>query len=145
MVLPIKRNYSYSYSIRPIYYIFRVFYLIPFTIVQDTNGNVVSSKVRLIDGVLFATFIMLHLNFLHYHYMKPIVQSSDIPHVLTYGDKILPILVHTHNIIIIIMNMYNRERIINIIKMFDTIDKEVNNFCFKFVRFDAKINFYVFF
>lgn len=133
MAWTIIRNFSFSF--RPIYYFSRIFGLIPFSIIHDINGDVLKSKVRKIDGVLFAAFIILHLIFSTYFCMSPlIVESPTIPNAWIFLEKLIRALIHFHNIMIGIINMYNRDRIINILKMFDTFDKEVtifqSYFCF---------------
>lgn len=126
----------FSYSFRSIYYFSRIFCYIPFTIeFPDTVGDNLTSKVRLIDGVLCASFIILHLILSTYFNMKAVSQSLEIPHVLRLSGHVLPALGHYQNVIIIIMNMFNRNKIINIMKMFNTIDKEVIivNDCFFYI------------
>lgn len=119
---------TFLYSIQSIYYFCRIFCLIPFSIVYDVKQNILTSKVRVIDGVLFVIFILIQLNCSAYYFMSPLLQSSEMPHVLIHCDQIIRALVHFHSSIVIIMNMYNRHKIISIMKMFDTIDEEVTIF-----------------
>lgn len=120
-------NRAFSFGIQPIYSFSRVFGLIPFSIVHEINGDVITSKVRTIDGILFAASIILQVILAVYHYMRLYVESQGVPYVLILASKILPSLANFYTIMIIVMNMNNRHKIINIIRMFNTVDKEVTN------------------
>lgn len=122
MAWSIFRNFLNSF--RLIYFISRVFCFIPFSIIRDLNGNIVTSKIRVFDGVLFMAFITLHFVTSVYYYMIPVRQLLGISQVLKF-HRILPISIHNNIVMILIMNMYNRQKIINIIKMFNIIDEEV--------------------
>lgn len=136
MALSIAKKNSFSF--RPIYYFSRLFGFFPFSIVYDTNGEILRSKVRVIDGVLFAALIFLHFASASYYHMRPSMRSP-IPHVFGIANKITYQMIHYHNVIIITMNMYNRQKIINIIKSFNIIDKKVTTILMHFLVF-AKIH-----
>lgn len=119
-----ERNFSYIF--RPIYYCSRGFGLMPFSIVHDSNGDVEKSKVRAIDGLLFAVFIILRVFMTIPSVNKLNSPSSDVPYFLVLGGYTLLTLIFTCGALMTVMNMYNRHKIVNILKMFSTIDKEVN-------------------
>lgn len=122
---------SFVHSFRPIYYWSRVFGLMPFSIIYDPNGDVEKPRVRAIDGLLFAVFIVVRLWFSVNSLRKiHISSSSDVPWVLSVGGYTLLTLNLTCGALMTVMNMYNRHKIVNILKMFSTIDKQVKNLIF---------------
>lgn len=136
----IIRNFSYSFRI--MYYFSRILCIIPFSIVHNPNSNIVTSKVRARDGVFFGIFIVLNLILFADNFLKTSAHATEMPLVLRFFGQIFLVLVPCYNIIMTIMNMYNRHKIIKIIKMFSAIAEEVTILIFNLNIFHLrKINF----
>lgn len=125
-----SKKYNFAYSVRPIYYFARVFGLFPFTIEHDSYGDIKEARVKIIDFLWFLFAICIYL-FLGFYCFKNLEFPKDPneSYVLILGDYTLLILGLVSGAAMIISDMYNRNKIINILKDFTIFDKKVS---FKF-------------
>lgn len=112
-------NLNFAYSFRPVYYILRFLSLMPFTITYDLNGEVQKCAVTKFDVLWIGIPLSMYL--LMTSYMEIL---THLPPVLLLGTE-LGILIFTHNLLTILVNMYNRYRFIDILKKITNFDKEV--------------------
>lgn len=115
---------------RPIFYFCRAFGLLPFSIVCNPHGEVQTCKVKIIDCLWFATSICACLLMAIFNY-RMLSLSADhhrksatiIPIVANY---ILQLLTFIFTALFFILNMYNRDKFIQMLKMFEHFDKEAS-------------------
>lgn len=120
-------KFNFAYSLLPLYYFSRVFGLLPFTILYDTNGDVRGARVTLFDIFWFIISVCIFLSLAVFSYS--IINLPDGPNespTLILGDYILLIVGLFYGAAIIVYDMCNRLRLIDIIKKFTIFDKEVN-------------------
>lgn len=118
------RKLDFAYSFRPIQYFSRVFGMFPFPIEQDSNGGIQEPKVRIFDGLWFVASICLRLFLAFYSAQQ--IKPGRMPFVLIFGGFLTMIMNLVSGALMAGMNMCNRYRILDILKMFDTFDKEVD-------------------
>ena len=126
-----SKNLNFSYSLRPIYYFSRTFGLFPFTIVYDTNGDVQSARVTVFDFLWFIITVCMYLLLAWLSYGNKLPVGANESPLLILGDLVLLIIGLIFGSAMIVFDMYNRSRLINIIKKFTKFDMEVNvnTFC----------------
>lgn len=121
----ILKNRNFCYNVKPIHVYSRIFGLIPYSIVVSNVGPV-QAKVRLFDFCWFIISICFYL-FLIIPYSK-IVQVPQNPNessILVLGDTILICFGLVFGAIIVIIDMFNRFRIVDILSKFMLFDKKV--------------------
>lgn len=117
---------SFAYSFRPIHYFSRAFGLLPFSVALDSNGNIQKARVSLFDALWFVISISLYLimAFICYQNIK-LPQDQNVSYILATGDAMFLIAGLIYGAIIITIDMFNRFRIIDILRMFTAFDSEV--------------------
>lgn len=123
----ITNKMNFAYSFRPVYYFSRMFGLLPFSIVYDSNGDVLRARVTAIDILWFiiSVCIYLLLAFLSYTNMRLPDGPIESP-LLIASDYTLLIVGLIYGAVIIVFDMYNRSTFIDILKKFTAFDMEVN-------------------
>lgn len=117
----------------PIHVVSRIFGLVPFTIARAPNGEVEGARVHKCDLLWFVAAIIIYI-FLAYSYIdtNEIHCNSNQSYILTVGDNVLISLGLVIAAAVIVMDMYNRSRIIEIPKQFINFDKRVSWTFFSF-------------
>lgn len=118
------RPKSFEYAFQPIYYFSRIAGLWPFTIVLSSNGSVEKSRVRLFDVLWFFISIFVYLTALFYAYkdIKDLKSADSITFTLFFMFKIISLL---FGLCGVVLDMFNRNKLINILKKFAAFDDEV--------------------
>lgn len=120
---------NFAYSFRPIYYCSRIFGLKPFSIIFDSNGQVQEPRVRICDGLWFVISICSYLSLTYVLYQERMHPGvSSLPSILKIGGNIHMILSHVFSAFIVAMDMFNRSKLVDILKMFNTFDDEVSQY-----------------
>lgn len=123
------RKYNLTNCFVIIYLFSRAIGLLPFSVVRDSNGRVQRAKVSLLDFIWFAISIGLNLFMAFYCY-----QTTEVPQdpnesvILIIGDNMLLIVGLLLGAFSILIDMFNRGRLVNIVKRFSAFDDEVNIF-----------------
>lgn len=122
-----SRAINFSTSLLPAYFFSRVIGLIPFSIVRDSNGDAHTARINLFDLLwfIFSILLYLFLAFYRYSYMD-IPQDASKSYILVIGDSLLLIFGIIYGALMIVMDMFNRNRLVDILKKFTIFDKEVN-------------------
>lgn len=120
------RPKKYQNSFRSIYYVTRFVGLWPFTIVYHSNGSIKKSSVGLFDKFWFLISICLYLTAFFYTctFMKhqDPNKSNYLSELLFYLSQIPTLLFGAVNVI---LDMFNRHKIVNILRKFNTFDSRV--------------------
>lgn len=132
----LKRELEFMDCVRPMKYFLRILGLMPYTIVRAPNGNILESKVKKWDVFRFLLSICVYLScafvsfkygkmhralFNHSKYNTHIYQGVIAHNLHTTWGVICCIL-------FVVMDMWNRNKIVDLFKKFTVFDKEVNNF-----------------
>lgn len=117
---------SFTQSFRPIYYFSRMFGLMPFSIINDSNGEAQEPRISKLDGLWFVVAICTYLamGYITYENAAP-KDPNSMPYKLLFVDSIIFFPEIILGIFIIGFEMCNRFKLINILKEFITFDTEV--------------------
>ena len=121
---------NFEYGFRPNYYYSRAIGLWPFTIVHDANETIQNSHVCSIDVVWFLASICLYLISAFYVY-GDMIYEEDFESVKSYTYFIF----HLFLIVTllsgacgIVLDMFNRRKLVNVLQKFIAFDNEVRFF-----------------
>lgn len=116
------------YSCRPIYLVSRIFGLLPFSIRRDANGEVQRAQLSISDIIWFVISVSGYLLLAYYcTQAAQIGMNSKGSYFLRIYDDIGIILCFIFGAIYISSNMYNRSRLIDILKDFSIFDEKVKH------------------
>lgn len=120
------RELYFAHSFRPVYYISRFFGLMPFSIIYGLDGKAHEPRVSVLDNLWFMIAVCLYMTL-----TSLISQNIGVPK----GPNIPVMLVFTYDMILVVglafgaaiavMDMWNRSKFVEILKIFHTFDKEV--------------------
>lgn len=110
------------HGFQPIYYFSRSIGLWPFTITYNSNGSVKEARVHLFDSFWFLISISLYLTAIFY--INKRIEAKDESTYL-FVNSISNILLHSVGAIGIVLDMYNRKSLVNILEKFSIFDREV--------------------
>lgn len=120
------KNITFEYSMWPVYIFSRVFGLMPFSVARDSDGSIQKPRVKIIDLVWFLISICSCLTLAFYELQ--IVKLPQDPHnsqLLILGDNVIIVLGLAFNALVIVMNMLNRKRLVEILRKFTIFDQRV--------------------
>lgn len=120
------RRLNFAYGFRPIYYFSRVCGLMPFSITYDSNGEIQKARVRVFDGLWFVISMCLYLLALHISFQETRKYYMMEPNFLILGDFIPRGMKLFFGCTKIALDMYNRAKLIGILKSFTEFDNEVS-------------------
>lgn len=122
-----KHLINFDHAFRPIYYMSRVFGLMPFTIHYDSNGIPQKLIVRHIDWIIFLIFIIISLTITYDGFQAmDALDNYNLPFIHTFYGKFYQLVIMISSATIIVLNMYNRYRFMFILTNFTTFDKNVS-------------------
>lgn len=114
-------------SISPIYYFSRSVGLMPFTIVHDKNEKVLAARVTVFDFAWFVISVCMHLGFLIFWCQNMDVSENESgSHVLPIGEATALIIWLIYSVFCVAVDMYNRHRLVDIMRKFIVFDKDVS-------------------
>lgn len=132
-----SKKITFSYSLLPIYYFSRIFGLLPFTIVYDTNGDVHEARITYFDVLWFIISVCLYLLLALFSYKHiQVPEGPNVSQILVLGDCALLIAGLLYGAVIIVFDLYNRFKLIDIMKKFTTFDMEVGQIYFQMIFAD---------
>lgn len=120
------------YCVKPIYYISRVFGMLPFTIVCTPTGEIDRPKVGPFDFVWFVISLLFHSILTYVTCTILLVPARWHPlYILLCGNRWLLVLGNMLGVSQVILDMWNRKRFVNILKQLNAFDNEVglHRFC----------------
>lgn len=124
---------NFSILFRPLYFVARIFGLLPFSIIYIETGDIQSSRVNKFDVLWFVLSFSAYSILLWFYQHKLLLSHVllDKLGILTVCHDMATILKIILQIISIILDMYNRTQIIDILKQFANFDNEVTFIGFK--------------
>lgn len=134
-----SKKLNFAHSFQPIYILSRIFGLMPFTIVFDSNDKIQTARVKVIDLIWFTIAIGIYLcSITHFPlagqhiFLYILVPDSTL--TLAFGTKSIVIFRRLFNCLSIGMEMCNRFKLIEILKNINTFDEKVSYFIFDLRR-----------
>lgn len=120
------RTSNFEHSFRPLYCFSRFAGLWPFSIIRDANGIIQSTSIGLFDVFwsLFIIFLNFAVSLNVYKKLKAQHENNaiDIQYVVFAIFEISSFL---FTIIRISLDLINRDKLVNVLKRFNTFDKKV--------------------
>lgn len=116
---------NFLYSFRPIYYFSRIFGLMPFSIIYDSNGEIKQSKITIVDGIWFLISMFIYSLHLYLTLLKFSNQTTPTTFVMILGNTFLLMIV-MYGAGAVAMGMCNRFKYIKIAKNFTVFDRQAS-------------------
>lgn len=122
-----SRKDNFAFSFRPIYFLSRAFGLMPFSITYDSNGEIQEPRISRLDvlGFVIGICVQLILTYLHIRNVKASKDPNTAQYFLILCDYVLWVAIMIYGILLRGLDMYNRFKLVNILKDFTMFDKEV--------------------
>lgn len=124
------RKFNFEHVIWPNYYFTRFIGLWPFSIIHDSNGNIQRARIGLSDMLWSILSICFYLTLAFYTYKKvKTAQEKEIENQLRF--VVLNLFLMSSllvGIFGIIFDMVNRNKLVDILRKFNTFDDEVRDF-----------------
>lgn len=125
-----SKKYNFFHSYRPVYYFARTFGFMPFTIVCDPNGTVHRPVIRWFDIFWFIISICVYLlaaflSFKNASFSRNSDHAESV--ILLSADFFLVFSKVTFGVLFIVMDMFNRFKLVGILKNINTFDMEVSH------------------
>lgn len=119
------RKMNFAFSFQPIYNFSRIFGLMPFSIIYDSNGYLLGIKTWPLDYLWFVVSICSYIlmTLVAYKYLA-LKQDPRVPYVLTFSDHMLLILGLISGAFFISLDFYNRSKFFDVMKQFNAFDRE---------------------
>lgn len=121
------QKYDFVYSLWPTYFFSRAVGLMPFSIVISSNGEIQRARVGVYDLIWFVVSVSWYilLAFISYVDLR-LPQSPNESFILKLGDHLLLIYGLFHGAFMILMDMFNRRRIVELAQRCFAFDQEVS-------------------
>lgn len=139
------QKFDFMYSFRPLYYISRIFGYMPFSIVCDSNDSIKGPKIRLFDSIWFIIAMSVYISsaiMILQNVEYPEIQSNIVMTVLKSSDHLVLAFMLIFGAVIIVMDMLNRFKLVDILKDINTFDEEVGKLYKKMTRFYLNFKFF---
>lgn len=120
------KSRDFVFSFRPMYYFSRAFGLLPFSLEFDLNGELQAPKIRIFDGVWFATCVTFYLVLSFDSWQAIEIKNDEAPLISYINNSLLLTIGLSNGALLIILNMCIRFRFVKILKTFITFDKEAS-------------------
>lgn len=119
-------EYDFAYCFRPFHYISRIFGYMPFSIIFDSKNAICRPTIRVFDILWFivATFLYISMAIVCARFLKNSYTSST---VLSDGDRLILIVSIVFGFLLIVMDMYNRFKFVDMLNKFKRSDEEVRS------------------
>lgn len=123
-----SKNVNFVFSIRPVYHFSRACGLMPFSIIENSNGEVQEPRISVFDGLWFTISLCMQsaMAYIFYQNAKITMDPNTKSYFLVLGDYMLYIIVMIYGILVRGMDLFNRFKLIDIMKKFNTFDKEAS-------------------
>lgn len=115
-------------SFQPIHHFLRTLGLMPFSIIRNTSGNLLSPRIKQFDAVWFVTTIIIYslATFVSFRYVKFNRESNTKLNMLNISNNLHLTLGLMFCVLTIGMDMYNRFKLIDLFEKFIIFDKNVS-------------------
>lgn len=119
-----SQKLNFEYAIRPIYYSSRIIGLWPFSMSHDLNGVIQTTRISLFDGVWFLISLVQFFTATIFTY-ESIKYMPNLNLMIIIFNHIFHIMGLATGPVIIILDLFNRNKVANILASFTIFDNEV--------------------
>lgn len=118
---------SFVSILRPYYFFSRVLGFLPFSLTLKSNGDVHKPRVSAFDLLWFVTTITLHIYLIFAFFQKiDFPKDPNASYILFFGDSIFNLAGLIIGIISMLLDMYNRSKLVDILNGFTDFGKEAS-------------------
>lgn len=119
-------------SLWPFYLFSRSLGLLPFSVKFDANGEIKKARVSVFDLLWFGLAISFYLSLAFFYFGSFNEQqiSTSTSYILFLGDSLFNLNGLLYGVVIIIMDMCNRHKLVDILKRLSFFEKEASLFPF---------------
>lgn len=130
MELSIKKI-NFSYGIRPMYYFSRTVGLWPFSIISNSNGMIRRAQIGVCDIMWFLISICLFIWAIFIFFDQTYLRDKRFGSVTLVGFLVFQTMSLGFGMFAIILDLFNRNKLIGILQQFTKFDKQVSCYFFE--------------
>lgn len=122
------KSMNFGSVFRPFYYLSRIWGLTPYSITENSNGDVRKPKIYIHDSLWFMISICLYSLFFESSLIKFKISKDHLKKetwILILFARLMELFTYAYGISTIILNVCNRFKLIDMIKMYVCFDREV--------------------
>ena len=116
---------KFQLEFQSVYFFSRCIGLWPFTIIYHSDGSIKGARIHLFDKLWFLISICLYLTALYYAFLNMKNQTAKNGHISSFIFYLTQIPVLLFSCVSIILDMINRNKLVNTLKKFNIFDSEV--------------------
>lgn len=116
---------DFVHSFRPFFYFSRALGTMPFSFAYDFNRQLKGPRVRPFDAAWFVISICAYLFMMYVFYREQAFANASRPFLLNMSFSLQSLIFYFSDVVVIVMDLCNCRTIVDILKMFNTFDKEV--------------------
>lgn len=130
---------------RPIYYFARFCGQLPFTIARNPTDEFHQARVTRLDAIWFILSISLYaaVSFRTAKILTIEINANETEHVLFVGNAALHIITMAFGILKVVMDMFNRRKLVDMLNKFTKFDHEVTWIQMALLSFNWRITSFV--
>lgn len=116
-----------QHDFQPIYYFSRCTGLWPFTVTYNSNGSIKAARVHQFDSLWFFVAICLYLIAVFYYFDRMMTDTDNTNHAFLSNQMYFmsQMAFHLFTAVGIVLDFYNRKKLVSILDKFIIFDKEV--------------------
>lgn len=119
---------NFAIAFRPIYYFSRIFGRMPFTIVHNSNGEIQRPRITAFDIIwLFISLCVYSVALISNQMWKDTYVAWKRNKIFIISNNVYALLEVGFCLIGIIMDLFNRYKIVQVLNKFTIFDKKVKN------------------
>lgn len=116
-----------SNGLQPIYNVSRVFGLLPFSIIWNSNAEAEKPKIKKRDILWLLISVIIYSSLAFYKLQSIVFQhGSSKSSSVVFSDKLLNLTILVCGILMFLINLFNRSKLVGILKNFTNHDKKVS-------------------
>lgn len=125
---------NFSYSFWPLFNVSRAFFVFPFSMRINRNGEIIGTHLNSLNICSTIVFILSNIAFTVYGTLWLMLIKRTTPSIAIgkEGNRLLLSLKHLIIVSFFVTVVYHRERFIKVLQHFDKFDQEVTMKCFSF-------------
>lgn len=117
---------NFYHVVQPIYYASRIFGFLPFSFKFNAKSEVSGCKVKIVDYIWFLFSLCNYISWAYLCWFSLSVPNIEHSYVLFVGNHVVVVFGLVCGVFDAIFDIFNRNRLTDIIMKINTFDKEVN-------------------
>lgn len=120
-----QNTLNFFHCIRPIYRISRLYGLTPFSFKFNSNAEVIGYEVKPFDLAWFIISLLIYSLVAYFCFKSITIKNAESSFALVIGNHLIVVVGFLFGAFSIVLDMYNRENLVNIITTFTDFDNKV--------------------